>query len=151
MIEQAISQRAQFSTEQVRLTVSVMYASSTLYAMTNSALKEYGISVQQFNVLRILRGLQPQGATIKLITDRMVDKMSNASRLIDKLEKRGLVLRTEDEKDRRKVEVTITPLGLEVLIEASVALETQTTQFLEEKLDVQETRTLNALLGKILK
>ncbi|MEY4905995.1 MAG: hypothetical protein RLZZ292_3810 [Bacteroidota bacterium] len=151
MIEQAISQRTQFSTEQIRLTVSVMFASSTLYGMTNSALKPYSISVQQFNVLRILRGLHPKAASIKLITERMVDKMSNASRLIDKLEKRGLVSRLEDEKDRRKVEVTITQLGLDLLDEASVTLEKHTTNFLEQKLSMQETKSLNLMLGKIIK
>jgi DNA-binding MarR family transcriptional regulator len=151
MIEQAISQRIQFSTEQVRLTVSVMFASSVLHTATNSALKVYGISIQQFNVLRILRGMHPKAATIKLITERMVDKMSNASRLIDKLEKRGLVMRTEDGKDRRKVEVTITQLGLDLLVEASVTLETHITHFMEQKLSMQETKSLNLMLEKIIK
>jgi DNA-binding MarR family transcriptional regulator len=150
-IEQVINQRTQFVNQQVRLTVSVMYASSTLYAITNTALKEYGISVQQFNALRILRGLYPASASIKLITERMVDKMSNTSRLIDKLEQKGFVCRIEDEKDRRKVEITITTLGLDILQHASLTLETHTAEFLEQKLSLEETLLAVELLGKIIK
>lgn len=84
-------------------------------ARVDSLLKAYDISSQQFNVLRILRG--QQGRTINLyeIQERMLNRMSNATRLVEKLRLKGLVTRELCEQNRRKVEIAITEKGLKLL------------------------------------
>ena len=80
-------------------------------------LKPFGLTAQQYNVLRILRGQQNNPMTVLGITERMMDKMSNASRLVDKLLEKKLVLRRECPQDRRAVDVMILPAGLSLLEE----------------------------------
>ncbi len=80
-------------------------------------LKPFGLTAQQYNVLRILRGQQNNPMTVLGITERMMDKMSNASRLVDKLLEKKLVLRRECPQDRRAVDVIILPAGLAILEE----------------------------------
>ncbi len=111
-------------------------------------LKPYGISLQQFNILRILRGMHPEPASIKLLTERMIDKMSNASRLVDKLAVKGLVVRTGCDSDRRRVDVQITDKGLDLLEEASGIVQT-TMHEAFNKLSVEETVLLNDLLDRM--
>jgi DNA-binding MarR family transcriptional regulator len=77
--------------------------------------RKYGISPQQFNVLRILRGQKGEPVTIQLIQERMLDRMSNASRLVDKLYLKQLVNRETNSNDRRQVDITITEKGLSLL------------------------------------
>ncbi len=77
--------------------------------------KPYGISPQQFNVLRILRGQSPKAVSANLIASRMIDRKSNVSRLIDKLLLKGLVTRVENPDDRRAIQVSITTKGLHLL------------------------------------
>ena len=84
---------------------------------THELLKPYGLTPQQYNVLRILRGQQNNPITVLGITERMMDKMSNASRLVDKLLEKKLVLRRECPQDRRAVDVMILPAGLSLLEE----------------------------------
>jgi DNA-binding MarR family transcriptional regulator len=77
--------------------------------------KHYDITRQQFNVLRILRGQHPGHASVNLIRERMLDKMSDASRIVERLRLKDLVVRKNAEKDKRAVEVSITPAGLKLL------------------------------------
>lgn len=77
--------------------------------------KNGDVTLQQYNVLRILRGQYPSPSTVNLIIDRMLDKMSNASRLVDKLELNGYVSRTKNNIDRRAVDVMITDKGLQFI------------------------------------
>jgi len=95
--------------------VNTMFTSRVLEEMSVSLLKEHDLTLPQFNILRILRGQKGNPATVKLLTERMLDKSSNASRLVDKLLEKRLVQRVSCPNDRRAVEVTITPIGLEVL------------------------------------
>jgi DNA-binding MarR family transcriptional regulator len=83
-------------------------------AVTNS-LKPFEISLQQFNVLRILRGQNNKPANLSTINERMVTKMSNTTRLVDKLLLKGYVSRTVCKQNRRKVEIQITTQGLDFL------------------------------------
>lgn len=77
--------------------------------------KPYGITSQQFNVLRILRGSYPNPYSTSQVRERMLDKMSDASRIVDRLVKKGLVNRTITKADKRLVDVVITEGGLELL------------------------------------
>ena len=114
----------------------------------NSALKPYELSLQQFNVLRILRGRNGEPANLSTINDRMVTKMSNTTRLVDKLLAKGLVSRQTCPSNRRKVEIDITPVGLQALKEIDVVID-KTESSLLEKLTPEELEKLNKTLDKI--
>lgn len=146
-IEQAIQQK-QFKTEFHKAQINVLYTAAWLNQQATQALKPYNISVQQFNILRILRGMQPEPATVKLLTERMIDKMSNASRLVEKLYKKGLVERKSCEFDRRRVDILITQAGLDLLAEASETLENATLQKMHF-LESDEAEILNLFLDRI--
>jgi MarR family transcriptional regulator, 2-MHQ and catechol-resistance regulon repressor len=95
--------------------VNTMFTSRVLEEASAALLKEHDLTLPQFNILRILRGQKGRPATVKLLTERMLDKSSNASRLVDKLLEKNLVQRVSCPNDRRAVEVTITPAGLDIL------------------------------------
>ena len=113
-LEEEIKQK-QFRNEYHKLGVNILFTSSLLKLKTQQMLKPFGLSPEQFNVLRILRGHYPDPATVNMIIDRMIDKNSNASRIVDKLIEKKLVIRKESCVDRRQVDVFITEEGLKVL------------------------------------
>lgn len=121
-IEEAIQQR-RFHSASHRSHVNIVYTASWLNHRMAAVLKPYGLSLQQFNILRILRGRGNEPSTIKLLTERMLDKMSNASRLVDKLKEKGYVQRQECPSDRRRVDIVITQGGLDIIGQASQAVE----------------------------
>ena len=145
-LEEAIKQE-RFKDEWVRVAVNMYYTQSQLQYASYSCLKPFDISVQQFNILRILRGAK-KALTVSEVSDRMIDKMSNASRLIEKLRKKYLVERMEDAEDRRRVNISITKKGLLLLIDASEAMEEHLAQKLAG-LSRNEASQLNTLLDKI--
>ena len=105
------------------------------------------ITAQQYNLLRILRGQHPDFATIGILKDRMLDKMSDASRLVEKLRLKGLAKRIQSKKDRREVNVFITEKGLELLSNLDPKInefEDSFGAFLNE----DEAKQLNFLLDK---
>ncbi|MDX1314861.1 MAG: MarR family transcriptional regulator [Eudoraea sp.] len=112
-----------------------------------NALKPFGVSLQQFNVLRILRGQKGKPANMSTLNDRMVRKMSNTTRLVDKLLLKGYVDRVVCESNRRKVEITITDQGMEVLNEMDKAV-TAAEAGLVAQLSEEEMTSLNILLDK---
>ncbi|MEM1258510.1 MAG: MarR family transcriptional regulator [Bacteroidota bacterium] len=111
------------------------------------ALKPYDMSEQQFNVLRILRGQQRKPANLSTINERMVTKMSNTTRLVDKLILKGYVDREVCAENRRKVEITITTKGMEVLSELDRVMQKTENKLLQDFND-EELKTLNQLLDK---
>ena len=127
--------------------VNVVYTSNWLNTLHSGLLKEYGLSVQQFNILRILRGQHPNPATIRLLTERMLDKMSNASRLVEKLRQKDLVARDICPSDRRQVHVRITELGLDLLRRIDEKMEGTEQQF--KTLEPEEAEELSRLLDKL--
>lgn len=106
-----------FASEFQKVVVNLMFTSNWLNQQEYYLLKPYGVTAAQYNVLRILRGQLPKVATINLIIERMLDRMSNASRIVDKLVSKGYVSREKNEDDRRAVDVKITPKGLKLLEE----------------------------------
>ncbi|MFD2574483.1 MarR family winged helix-turn-helix transcriptional regulator [Spirosoma soli] len=114
-IETDIKQTTPFKSPYQRLMVNLMYTSNWVADAQTQVLKPFGLTLQQFNVLRILRGQYPNPVKVSDITERMLDKMSNASRLVDKLVAKQLVVRTECPSDRRAVDVVITEQGLALL------------------------------------
>jgi DNA-binding MarR family transcriptional regulator len=113
---------------------------------THDMLKPYGLTPQQYNVLRILRGQQNNPITVLGITERMMDKMSNASRLVDKLLEKKLVLRRECPKDRRAVDIIILPAGLSLLEEIDVVQNRWEKNF--QGIDPAKMGQLNELLDE---
>lgn len=127
--------------------VNTMFTSRVLEEISAAVLKEHDLTLPQFNILRILRGQKGNPATVKLLTERMLDKSSNASRLVDKLLEKNLVQRISCPNDRRAVEVTITPAGLDVLSRVDprqAAWDAPHPSFTEE-----DARTLSDLLDRL--
>jgi DNA-binding MarR family transcriptional regulator len=145
-IEDEIKQE-RFSSEFHKLVVNLKFTANWLNASHLKVLRKSGLSVQQFNVLRILRGQHPKPASLNLIRERMLDKESNASRLIDKLEFSGYISRIQCPKDRRQIDITITQKGLDILGNISPEIEELTKR--EILLSEDEARTINILLDKM--
>jgi DNA-binding MarR family transcriptional regulator len=136
-----------FSNLNHKLAVNIIYTYNWLYEKQLRVLKPYRLTTQQYNILRILRGQHPNPATIKLLKERMLDKMSDASRLVEKLRVKELVDRRICDKDRRNVDVLITQKGLDLLLE----IDEKEKEFekLIDNLEVGEIKQLNNLLDKL--
>ena len=146
-IEAEIQQK-EFNNEYLKAHVNVLFTASWLNNRLGTLLKEYKLTTQQFNVLRILRGAVGSPISVKELTDRMIDKMSNASRLIDKLEKKELVVRTLSTVDRRRVDILLTEAGLEKVNKASIDVEAIIDEMFAS-LSIEEAMQLNSLLDKV--
>ena len=146
-IEDAI-QQAQFLDIFHKTHLNVLYTASFISQQSGLALKPHGISMQQFNILRILRGLKNKPATIKVLTERMIDKTSNASRLVDKLLSKGLVDRKECPTDRRRVDVFITQKGLDLLDLATRDMDTMIRDYWKD-LSKEEAELLSEMLDRV--
>lgn len=145
-IEEEIHQTKPFPNDQTKALINVIFTASWLESQQAQLLKPFGISIQQYNILRILKGMRPKPATVKLLIERMIDKNSNASRLVDKLLKKGLVERHACQEDRRRVDVFITDEGLKVIEEVAGTM--QDNPFLKQ-LTNEEAIQLSDLLDKM--
>lgn len=135
---------SKFPNEHVKALINIKYTANWLDNIGNDMLKSFKISVQQYNVLRILRGA---GEAIKVHTvkDRMIQKSPNSTRLMDKLCDKKLIARARCENDRRVVYVKITDKGLQLLAKIKMdEFENHLNSITEE-----EAKTLNKLLDKI--
>jgi DNA-binding MarR family transcriptional regulator len=145
-IEDEIKQPA-FKSEHQKAHINLIYTSGWVQQAQAGLFKPYGVTLPQYNVLRILRGQHPKPATISLLIERMLDKTSNASRIVDKLEAKELVTRKQCPSDRRTVDVLITEKGL-ALLKQMDALDGGVGTGIKN-LTEQEAGQLNALLDKI--
>ncbi|MCX8038935.1 MAG: MarR family transcriptional regulator [Candidatus Sumerlaeia bacterium] len=127
--------------------MNILYTHSWLIYRINNVLSKFDLTPQQFNLLRILRGQYPSPASISLIKERMLDKMSDASRLVDRLIQKKLVERKICSQDRRKVDVIITRKGLK-LLEKIDAQNEELDSYLKN-LSETEAKKLNHLLDKL--
>jgi len=109
--------------------MNIMYTHNVLAEHTYEVMKAYDLSPEQFNVLRILRGQKGKPANMCVIQERMIAKTSNTTRLVDKLLLKGLVKREVCLDNRRKMEITITPKGLNLLAELDPIVEDNETRF----------------------
>ncbi|MEO6348411.1 MAG: MarR family transcriptional regulator [Aquaticitalea sp.] len=128
--------------------LNITYSSICMRDIMTSVLKPFDISIEQFNVLRILRGQKGNPANLQDIQDRMISKMSNTTRLVDKLILKGFVERFTCANNRRKVEIFITNSGLEVLKDIDPIVE-KTEIDVTSKLSINELETLNYLISKL--
>ncbi len=128
--------------------VHMLYTGDFVLNRINSVLKPFELTSQQYNVLRILRGQKGEPVTLSTIQERMINKNSNTTRLIDKLVRKKYVYREIDKENRRKLKIYLTKEGRSVLNEIDPLVdevEGKTTRNLSES----ELITLNALLEKI--
>ena len=113
-LEREIKQKA-FRSEQSKLIVNLIYTYNQLKSRIATVLKNEGVTMQQYNVLRIVNGAGKEGITTSEIRERMLDKMSDASRMVDRLETMGLLLKQRDRDDRRVLHVFLTDKGQDLV------------------------------------
>jgi DNA-binding MarR family transcriptional regulator len=145
-IEEEI-QSNKFEDNYHRAVINISYTHGWLNNAFRGQFEKYNLTPQQFNVLRILRGQFPKPATVNLLKDRMLDKMSDASRIVDRLVQKGLVSRCTNTKDRRAVDIRISDAGMEVLNKMDA--EFKTKDFLKNNITEEEAAALSSLLDKL--
>lgn len=128
--------------------INLFYTSNCIKDDLLLRLKPFDLSLEQFNVLRILRGQKGKAINLQDIQERMVSKMSNTTRLVDKLIKKKFVNRTICMSNRRKVEILITNLGLATLAEVDPIIDASEKN-ITKKLTHEELTQLNTLLLKL--
>ncbi|ASZ11343.1 MarR family transcriptional regulator [Chitinophaga pendula] len=147
-IEKLIAQKT-FSSEYNKGLISLIFVGNWVVSRHQQFFKRFDITMQQFNILRILRGQHPKAASINTLKERMLDKMSDVSRLVERLRKAELIERKSCEADRRAVDVKITPKGLLLLKEIDGEIG-QLEDYMKQSLTEKEVIQLNKLLDKML-
>lgn len=139
--------QTKFENEYHKIVVNTLYTYGWINDLLKKRLSKNQITLQQFNILRILRGQHPGPATINLLKERMLDKMSDASRIVERLVQKGLVTRCINKKDRRAVDIHITDKGLELLKKLDPVI--TPIDVLKSNLTESEAKQLNILLDKL--
>ena len=144
-LEEAIQQRKPFKSQHQRAIANMLFTNNWLMEQIREQLKPYDITLQQYNVLRILKGA---GAPIStcIIRERMLDKMSDASRMVHRLSKKGLVDRKACCHDKRLVDISLSKEGEELLTQILSCK--AGFDCLLQNLSEDEARQLNELLDK---
>lgn len=140
-------QQPKFKNYRQKTVINLIYSSGYLLNHLNDKAKMFDITRQQYNVLRILKGQLPKSASINLIKERMLDKMSDASRIVERLRLKQLVERTVSTTDKRVVDIVITPKGLKLLDDMEPAISSVDDLF--KNFTDQELETFNNLLDKM--
>lgn len=126
--------------------VNVSYTHNWCNDKVKQAVSPYDITSQQFNVLRILRGQFPNPSTINLVKSRMLDKMCDASRIVDRLVHKDLVIKNVSNYDKRAVDILINDKGLNLL--KKIDNEVSLSAILSPNITEDEAEQLIALLDK---
>jgi DNA-binding MarR family transcriptional regulator len=136
-----------FTTAEERAIVNIIYTAYRINDRFSCLLSSFKISIAQYNILRILRGLHPAGTSIILLKERMMDKNSGVSRLVEKLRVKGLVKCAVNSSDRRQSDVKISPAGLKILkeIDKQIVLVHQSAKILP----AAQLCTLNQYLDRL--
>ncbi|WP_395809349.1 MarR family winged helix-turn-helix transcriptional regulator [Daejeonella sp.] len=127
--------------------INLIYTYGWITNLLKQQLNKYKITLQQYNVLRILRGQHPNPATINMLKERMLDKMSDASRIVDRLVQKELVIRFINSKDRRAADILITQKGLDLLLKLDVEMSSK--NILDKNINSAEAGILSDLLDKM--
>ncbi len=145
-LEDEIKQKS-FRNEYHKLAVNIMYTHGWLDYAIAGKLKQFDITPTQYNILRILRGCHPETVSIQYIKERMLDKMSDASRLIERLFHKEYIDRVRSKSDRRKVDVFITSNGLKLLSDIDKIDNEFDVVF--KNLSKEEAKKVNILLDRL--
>ena len=130
------------------MVIKILKLGASISENLTHTLKEGGISLPQFNVLRILRGQKGEPANLSTVQERMVNKMSNTTRLVDKLIEKELVERRICEENRRKIELTITSKGLSLLKTLDPLIDKEEEK-ITQNLTIKDKNQLMILLDKL--
>lgn len=130
-----------------RASLNVIFTGVWMAEKMNDIMKPFGISEQQYNILRILRGQKGASLNLQDISSRMIHKMSNTTRLVEKLRVKGLVNRHICEENRRKVQISITTDGLKLIDDVAIKIELNHTN-IAHRITLKEAETLATLLDK---
>lgn len=141
-------QQTEFTDVYQKLGINILFTAAWFGDRNRAALKDFDITLPQFNVLRILRGQKGQPITVAGLCERMVDKSSNASRIVDKLERRKLVSRRICLNNRRKVDVVITEIGMSLLLELDRKVPTF-QEIMGSQLTTKDAEAMNFALDQI--
>ena len=145
-LEQAI-QSTKFKNEVHKATLNILYTAWWLKTMMSKELKEFGLTHEQYNVMRILKGKHPEQMCVKDIGCRMIEKSSNVPRIIDRLVIKKLVKRADSPLDKRETVISLTQSGITILM--------ATTQKINELMETsvviksQDAAQINELLEKL--
>ena len=145
-IEQDIKQE-KFGNEYDKVAVNILFTGSWLSHINSIRLKKYGLTPEQYNVLRILRGSHPGSLMLAEVTARMIDKSSNCTRLVEKLRQKGYLKREVCKNSRRQVDITILDRGLALL--KKVDAETESWLNTLKNITKSEAQELNRILDKL--
>lgn len=145
-LEDEIKQK-KFKSEYIKLALNIMYTGNWLHLLQTRKLKKWGLSHQQYNVLRILRGQYPNAASVGLVLARMLEPSSNITRLVDKLEVKKLVSRCENKDNRRMQDLRITDEGLKLLEEIGGELDDLSVMF--NTIDEKDAAIANTVLDTL--
>ena len=144
-LEEEIAQQ-KFAGEQQKAMINLLFTYHWAVSKMKSDFKPYDITMQQFNILRILRGQMPNPCTVNILKERMLDKMCDASRMVDRLLQKGFIERCVNKKDRRAVDIKISTEGLALL--AKFYSMADPNKLFSALTDL-EAKTLNQLLDKV--
>jgi len=135
-----------FKGDRQKLILNIMFTANWLQQFQNKIFRQKKLTLQQFNILRILKG-SDQPLTIKAIKERMLERESDVSRIVEKLRKQNLIDRCTDHHDRRAVRCTITDTGNDLLnqLDASV----KQFEVLTQGISLEEVKSLNLLLDRL--
>lgn len=138
----------QFKSEQQKALLNILFTANWLKHQDALRLAPFGLSAQQYNILRILRGAKGKRMSMHQVLDRMLDRAPNATRLADKLIAKGLVVRERCEEDRRVVYISISERGLDLLASIDNCPD-QVLRDLAERLSPAEAEAINRGLDKM--
>jgi DNA-binding MarR family transcriptional regulator len=130
-----------------KMVININYTYGWLNNYMRPEFEKHKLTQQQFNILRILRGQYPRPATVNLLKERMIDKMSDASRIVDRLVQKGLVSRCTNSTDRRAVDIRISEEGLAILTKMDDNFKTK--DLFKQHLTEEEAEQLSKLLDKM--
>ena len=139
--------KSKFRSPGQKVAVNVLYTYNWLVGEMQEVFKPFGVTMQQFNILRILRGQFPNPCAITTLKERMIDKKPDVSRLLDRLVSKNLVDRKQCKDDRRKMDVVISEEGLELL--STMDDQMEKLDRVVSRLSPEEMDTLNRLLDKM--
>ncbi len=136
-----------FNDEVHKATLNILYTSYWMRDNMSAVMKDIGITSEQFNILRILKGKYPEAMCVKDIGSRMIEKSSNVPRILDRLVAKELVMRTTSKEDKRETIISLTDTGMQTLQRANEALATINKQTIG--INNEEAAILNQLLEKL--
>lgn len=145
-LEEAI-QSSKFKNDVHKASLNILYTAWWLKTVLSRELKEFGLTHEQYNVMRILKGKHPEQMCVRDIASRMIEKNSNVPRIIDRLVTKKLVKRATSEVDRRETVISLTPSGLSLLDNSTSSI----NQAMDAQVSIgqQEAQVLNQLLEKV--